>query len=180
MIFSCVRARLNFFDPRALWASLRAQTAKTLLCTFFRLWARRAQSCPCSRQTGSQPTGKLPKSCLKRAQLVTRKRLGVCTPKKKGLGAARAARTHPHICRKRAECGKRRPQPYWGRENSGNALEASNALNYRVWAIPAVLSKSVSGVLPEFFQNSFRTVPAVLGVWPKYGFGEHGFKHRAQ
>ena len=26
---------------------------------------------------------------------------------------------------------ERRPQPYWGGENSGNALEASNALNYR-------------------------------------------------
>ena len=29
---------------------------------------------------------------------------------------------------------KRRPQPYWGGENSGNALEASNALNYRLFS----------------------------------------------
>ena len=36
---------------------------------------------------------------------------------------------------------KRRPQPYWGGENPGNALEASNALNYRAWGIPAVLSR---------------------------------------
>ena len=57
---------------------------------------------------------------------------------------------------------KRRPQPYWGGDNSGNALEASNALNYRAWGIPAVLStefrkssESVSGVFPEFFRNFF-------------------------
>ena len=25
------------------------------------------------------------------------------------------------------------PQPNWGGENSGNALDASNALNYRIW-----------------------------------------------
>ena len=41
---------------------------------------------------------------------------------------------------------KRRPQPYWGGENSGNALEASNTLNYRVWGIreKGVLAKGVS------------------------------------
>ena len=68
---------------------------------------------------------------------------------------------------------KRRPQPYWGGENSGNALEASNALNYRVGGPSRSLkgnsrkrSESVSGVFPEFFRNFFREVPAVLGVWP--------------
>ena len=57
-----------------------------------------------------------------------------------------------------------------GGENSGNALEASNALNYRVWGIPAVLSREIPGnalrAFPEFFRNFFRKVPAVLGVWP--------------
>ena len=42
---------------------------------------------------------------------------------------------------------KRRPQPYWGGENSGNALEASNALNYSAWGIPAVLSRGIPGTL---------------------------------
>ena len=31
-----------------------------------------------------------------------------------------------------------------GGENSGNALEASNALNYRAWGIPVVLSRGIS------------------------------------
>ena len=68
------------------------------------------------------------------------------------------------------------PSRTGGGENSGNALEASNSLNYRVWGIPAVLSRnsrkrseSVSGVSPEFFRNFFRKVPAVLGVWPNIG-----------
>ena len=69
---------------------------------------------------------------------------------------------------------KRRPQPYWGGEHSGNALEASNALNCRVWAIPAVLSKGIPGNALRAFPGSFRSfrnffwqVPAVLGVWAK-------------
>ena len=61
-----------------------------------------------------------------------------------------------------------------GERNSGNALEASNALNYRVWGIPASTlegnsrkrSESVSGVFPEFFRNFFWKVAAVLGVLP--------------
>ena len=69
---------------------------------------------------------------------------------------------------------KRRPQPYWRGANSGNTLEASNALNYRGWGIPAVLSRGIPGNFlksfsrdfPELFQNSFRKVPAVPGVWP--------------
>ena len=52
---------------------------------------------------------------------------------------------------------KRRPQPYWGGENSGNALEASNALNYRVWGIPAVLSREIPGNALRAFPGSFRS-----------------------
>ena len=69
---------------------------------------------------------------------------------------------------------KKRPQPYWGGDNSGNALEPPNALNYRAWGIPAVLSRGIPGkalrAFPGSFRNSFRNffqkVPAVLGVWP--------------
>ena len=69
---------------------------------------------------------------------------------------------------------KKRPQPYWGGDNSGNALESSNALNYRAWGIPARTldgnsrkrSESVSGVFLESFRNFFWKVPAALGVWP--------------
>ena len=61
---------------------------------------------------------------------------------------------------------KRHPQPYCGGENSGNALEPS--IVFRVW-IPAVLSRGIPGhaprACPESFRNSFRKVPAVLGVW---------------
>ena len=61
-----------------------------------------------------------------------------------------------------------------GGENSGNALEASNALNSRVWGDPSRTlegnstkrSESVSGNSLEFFQNFFRKVPAVLGASP--------------
>ena len=62
------------------------------------------------------------------------------------------------------------PAVLGGGENSGNALEASNALNYRVWGIPAVLSTGIPGnalrAFPGSFRNFFRKVPAVLGVWP--------------
>ena len=51
---------------------------------------------------------------------------------------------------------KRRPQPYWGGENSGNALEASNASNYRVWGIPAVSRGKFQETLWERFRGSFR------------------------
>ena len=68
---------------------------------------------------------------------------------------------------------KKCPQPYWGGDNSGNALEPPNAFNYRVWGIPAVLSRGIPGkalrAFPEFFRNFFRKVPAVLGVWPTKG-----------
>ena len=47
-------------------------------------------------------------------------------------------------------------QPYWGGENSGNALEAPNALNYRVWGIPAVLSRGIPENALKAFPGSFR------------------------
>ena len=56
---------------------------------------------------------------------------------------------------------KRRPQPYWGGENSGNALEASNALSYRVWGIPAVLSREISGNALRAFPGSFRNFSGI-------------------
>ena len=56
-------------------------------------------------------------------------------------------------------------------ENSGNALEASNALNYRVWGVHAVLSRGIPGKAPRAFPGSFRDffwkVPAVLGHGPQ-------------
>ena len=52
---------------------------------------------------------------------------------------------------------KRHPRLYWGEENSGNALEASNAFNYRVWGH----SRGIPG-------KTLRAFPQlhVLGVWP--------------
>ena len=55
-----------------------------------------------------------------------------------------------------------------GGENSGNALEPSNALNYRAWEIPAVLSREIPGKALRAFPGSFRKVPAVPGVWPAF------------
>ena len=51
---------------------------------------------------------------------------------------------------------KRRHQSHWGGENSGNALEASNALNYRAWGIPAVLPRRIPGNALIAFPGSFR------------------------
>ena len=70
---------------------------------------------------------------------------------------------------------KKRPRPYWGGENSGNALEASNALNYRALGIPAVLQRGLPGNALRAFPGSFRN-PDILpgspsrtgGVWPKF------------
>ena len=56
---------------------------------------------------------------------------------------------------------KRRPQPYWGGDNSGNALEASNALNDRVWGIPAVLSRRIPGHALRVFPGSFRNFSGI-------------------
>ena len=72
--------------------------------------------------------------------------------------------------------GSERPSPaVLGGENSGKALEPSNALkNYRAWGIPAVPSRGILGKALRAFPGSFRNfsrnflrkVPAVLGVWP--------------
>ena len=43
-----------------------------------------------------------------------------------------------------------------GGENSENALELSNALNYRAWGIPAVLSKGTPGKALRASPGSFR------------------------
>ena len=51
---------------------------------------------------------------------------------------------------------KRPPQPYRGGDNSGNALEASNAFNYRAWGIPAILSTGIPGKALRAFPVSFR------------------------
>ena len=68
---------------------------------------------------------------------------------------------------------KRRPQPYWGGENSGNALEASNALNYRVWGIPAVLSREIPGNALRAFPGSFRNLSGISSGKPQpyWGYG---------
>ena len=48
-----------------------------------------------------------------------------------------------------------------GRENSGVALEASNALNYRAWGIPAVLLRGIPGNALRAFQGSFRNLSRI-------------------
>ena len=48
------------------------------------------------------------------------------------------------------------PAVLGGGENSGNALEPSNALNCRVWGIPAVLSRGIPGNALRAFPGSFR------------------------
>ena len=57
-----------------------------------------------------------------------------------------------------------------GGENSGNALEPSNALNCAVWRIPAVLSRGIPGkalrAFPEFSRISSGKSQPVLGLWP--------------
>ena len=48
-----------------------------------------------------------------------------------------------------------------GGEHSGNALEASNALNYRVWGIPAVLLRGIPGNALRAFPGSFRNFSGI-------------------
>ena len=68
---------------------------------------------------------------------------------------------------------KKRPQPYWGGDNSGNALETSNALNYRVWGIPAVLSRGIPGNALRAFPGSFRNSSGISSgnSQPYWGYG---------
>ena len=44
---------------------------------------------------------------------------------------------------------KEAPEKYRAEDDSANALEASNALNYRAWGIPAVLSREFQEKLSE-------------------------------
>ena len=62
---------------------------------------------------------------------------------------------------------RKRPQPYWGRENSGNALEPSNALNCRAWGIPAVLSRKIPGKPLRAFPGSFRNSSGISSGKPQ-------------
>ena len=69
-----------------------------------------------------------------------------------------------------------RPQPYWGGENSGNVLEPSNALNYRAWGIPAVLSRGIPGNALRAFPGSFRIFSGISSgkSQPYWGYGPEG------
>ena len=51
-----------------------------------------------------------------------------------------------------------RPQPYSGGENFGNALEASNALKYRVWGFLEVLLRGIPGKPLRAFSGFFRNL----------------------
>ena len=53
------------------------------------------------------------------------------------------------------------PAVLGGGENSGNALEASNALNYRIWGIPAVLSRGIPGNALRAFPGSVRNFSGI-------------------
>ena len=53
------------------------------------------------------------------------------------------------------------PAVLGGGENSGNALKASNALNYRAWGIPAVLSRGIPGNALRAFPGSFRNFSGI-------------------
>ena len=60
-----------------------------------------------------------------------------------------------------------------GGDNSGNALEPSNALNYRVWGIPAVLSREIPGNALRAFLGSFRNFSGISSgkSQPYWGYG---------
>ena len=60
-----------------------------------------------------------------------------------------------------------------GGENSGNALEASNALNCRAWGIPAVLSRGIPGNALRAFPGSFRNLSGTSSgkSQPYWGWG---------
>ena len=60
-----------------------------------------------------------------------------------------------------------------GGENSGNALDASNAFNYRAWGIPAVLSREIPGNALRAFPGSFRNFSGICSgkSQPYWGCG---------
>ena len=55
---------------------------------------------------------------------------------------------------------KRRPQPYWGGEKSGNALETSNALHYRAFGDP---SRTLEGNSRKRSESVSEVFPDILG-----------------
>ena len=65
------------------------------------------------------------------------------------------------------------PSRTGGGDNSGNALDASNALNYRVWGIPAVLSTGIPGNALRAFPGSFRSLSGISSgkCQPYWGYG---------
>ena len=65
------------------------------------------------------------------------------------------------------------PAVLGGREFWSHALEASNALNYRAWGIPAVLSRGIPGNAPRAFPWSFRNFSGISSgkSQPYWGYG---------
>ena len=65
------------------------------------------------------------------------------------------------------------PSRTGGGDNSGNALEASNALNYRVWGTPAVLSTGIPGDALRAFPGSLRNFSGISSgkSQPYWGYG---------
>ena len=61
---------------------------------------------------------------------------------------------------------KRRPQPYWGRDNSGNGLEVSNALNYRLGGSQPYSRGKFQEKLWERFRGLSRIFPEFLPESP--------------
>ena len=70
------------------------------------------------------------------------------------------------------------PSRTGGGDNSGNALEPSNALNYRVWGIPAVLSRGIPGKTLRAFPGSFQNFFGISSgkSQPYWGYGPKLFR----
>ena len=68
---------------------------------------------------------------------------------------------------------KEAPPAVLGGDSSGNELEASNALFYRVWGMPAVLSTGIPGNALRAFPGSFRNVSGISSgkCQPHWGYG---------
>ena len=56
---------------------------------------------------------------------------------------------------------RRLPSRTGGGDSSENALEPSNALNYRAWGIPAVLSRGMPGKAMRVFVGAFRNLSGI-------------------
>ena len=54
-----------------------------------------------------------------------------------------------------------------GGKEFGNALEASNALNCRVWGIPAVLLREIPGNALRAFPGSLRNFSGISSQGPR-------------